>query len=165
MIEIGKAMAGKTAVIQPQKRCEVGTQEIPFINVQSRKGAPGQELIEFALVITVLMFIIVGVFDLGRAFHAVIVITNASREGARYGSAFPDDQPGMVNAAVRESQNSGITVSAADVSVSCLDLDSNGSCDKGWPVRVTVNYAFRPMLGFFLPSTLNLARYTEMMVP
>ena len=48
-------------------------------------GSKGQELMEFAIVLPLLLLIVFGVLDLGRLFHALITITNAAREGARYG--------------------------------------------------------------------------------
>jgi len=44
-----------------------------------RSGAAGQELVELALLIPLLLLIAVGVLDLGRLFHASITITNSAR--------------------------------------------------------------------------------------
>ena len=43
----------------------------------------GQALVEFALVIPVFIFLVMGIFDLGRAVYANSTISNAAREGAR----------------------------------------------------------------------------------
>lgn len=51
----------------------------------------GQSLVEFAFIIPVLMLILLGVFDFGRAFYAYNAISNAAREGARYGTVCPYD--------------------------------------------------------------------------
>jgi len=50
----------------------------------------GQNLVELALVAPLLIALFIGVADLGRAFHAFIVMENAAREAARYGASFPD---------------------------------------------------------------------------
>ena len=128
------------------------------------KHERGQALLEFAMILTVLFFIIVGIFDLGRAFHAVIVIENASREGARFGTRYPDDSSGMQAAAVQEAQNSGIPLSTGDVGVTCTDPDGDG-CDPGNPAIVTVTYDFEPVLNLFLPNSFQLVRTTQMLVP
>jgi Flp pilus assembly protein TadG len=47
--------------------------------------ARGQTLVEFALVIPILIVMLMGIFDLGRAIFAYNAITNAAREGARLG--------------------------------------------------------------------------------
>jgi len=43
----------------------------------------GAVLVEFALTLPILILIVVGIFDFGRAFQEWVVVTNAAREGAR----------------------------------------------------------------------------------
>jgi Flp pilus assembly pilin Flp len=53
----------------------------------------GAVMVEFAVLCTVFLLIVAGIMDLGHAFYMDQVITNASREGARYGvvyTAYPD---------------------------------------------------------------------------
>ena len=38
---------------------------------------------EFALLLPILVLVVFGVLELGRAFFALVAITNAAREGAR----------------------------------------------------------------------------------
>jgi Flp pilus assembly protein TadG len=45
----------------------------------------GAELVEFALVLPLLLFVIFAIFDFGFMFRDFGVITNAAREGARIG--------------------------------------------------------------------------------
>lgn len=45
----------------------------------------GAELIEFAIVMPILLFIIAGIVDFGMMFRTWEAVTNASREGARVG--------------------------------------------------------------------------------
>lgn len=45
----------------------------------------GAELIEFAIVAPLLMFLMAGIFDFGMMFRSYEVVTNAAREGARVG--------------------------------------------------------------------------------
>ncbi|HRN49908.1 MAG TPA: pilus assembly protein [Anaerolineales bacterium] len=46
----------------------------------------GQGMVEFALVIPILLLIIVGIFEAGRALYVYQSISSASREAARLGS-------------------------------------------------------------------------------
>jgi len=48
----------------------------------------GAVAVEFALVIMLLLFIVGGVIDFGHYIYLKHVATNASREGARYGSLY-----------------------------------------------------------------------------
>src|SRR5690606_17088398 len=43
----------------------------------------GQALAEFALVLPILLLLIAGIIEFGRAFHIQQVVTDAAREGAR----------------------------------------------------------------------------------
>jgi Flp pilus assembly protein TadG len=53
------------------------------MNMRSR-GGRGQALVEMALITPVLLFILLGITDIGRAYYQYTVMTNAVREGARY---------------------------------------------------------------------------------
>ena len=44
----------------------------------------GQALVEFALALPVLLLLIFGVLEFGRAFQTKLVMENAAREGANY---------------------------------------------------------------------------------
>jgi Flp pilus assembly protein TadG len=55
------------------------------------RSTSGQATAEFALVIGVLIFIMLGVVDLGRLVAMQSAVVTASREGARYGSATGND--------------------------------------------------------------------------
>jgi Flp pilus assembly protein TadG len=48
-----------------------------------RRGAPGQGLVEFALVFPLIILLLMGIFDLGRAIYAYNTVANAARQGAR----------------------------------------------------------------------------------
>src|SRR3990172_3132337 len=97
--------------------------------------SPGQELVEFAIVLPLLILFLVGVFDLGRLFHATIVLTNATREGARYATFHSNDTTGIKNAVVQEAAASGITLTTGMVTTTC-------PCTSGNPAQVTVTYDF-----------------------
>jgi Flp pilus assembly protein TadG len=122
----------------------------------------GQELAEFAIVLPLLLLVAFGVLDLGRIFHAAITITNAVREGARYGIIHSDDMDGIVDATLAEAQNSGIDLSTSIIDVTCPD-----GCGSGLPIRVTVQYHFTFILiGFVFPEpNLAIVRSAEMMMP
>lgn len=43
----------------------------------------GQSLVELAIVLPILLALLVGIFEMGRAWNVYQVLTNAAREGAR----------------------------------------------------------------------------------
>lgn len=48
----------------------------------------GQNLVEFALLLPILMYILMGIMQFGLIFAAYITVNNAVREGARWGSIY-----------------------------------------------------------------------------
>ena len=53
-----------------------------------RPGDDGQSLVEFSLVLTPLLLILLGIIQFGFIFNSYITIANATREGARDGSIY-----------------------------------------------------------------------------
>ncbi len=52
----------------------------------ARKRAAAQSIVEFALILPVMLIVMLGMFDLGRAFIFGVVVQNGAREAARVGS-------------------------------------------------------------------------------
>jgi Flp pilus assembly protein TadG len=62
------------------------------------KHADGASAVEFAIILPVMMLLMLGGMDLGHAFYMQHVITNASREGARYGANYTGNDSPTTNA-------------------------------------------------------------------
>ncbi len=58
------------------------------------KRTDGAVTVEFAIIISVFLLIVAGIMDFGHAWYMQQVITNASREGARYGITYKTDTSG-----------------------------------------------------------------------
>ena len=102
----------------------------------------GQALVEFALVVTALMLIVVGIFEFGRAVEAYTEISNGAREGARYASVHPDDLDGARAAALAK-----IVLAAGATATASND---------GETVTVRVEYDFQsatPLIGIIRLSS------------
>jgi Flp pilus assembly protein TadG len=52
-------------------------------------GQTGQAVVEMAVALPLLLILLFGIIDFGRALQAYVTINNASREGARAGSVDP----------------------------------------------------------------------------
>jgi len=138
--------------------------------VASNPQEKGQGLVEFALIFTVLLLVGFGALDLGRVFHTLITVTNASREGARYLSLHPADSAegfsGTKKAALSEVEGSIPEISLVQTEVTlCTDHDPVQGCDSGFPVRVKVSYPFKFFMGWLIHSPVTLSHSTEMIVP
>lgn len=60
-------------------------------NRRSPATGRGQSLVEFALVLTPLFIILLGIIQFGFVFNSYITLTNAAREGARVGTVYVYD--------------------------------------------------------------------------
>ena len=59
--------------------------KIPLKTKRTRGNEDGQALVEFALVLPILVLLLIGMMEFGLLLYNQQVITNASREGARFG--------------------------------------------------------------------------------
>jgi Flp pilus assembly protein TadG len=57
-----------------------------------RRGEDGQSLVEFALILTPLLFLLLGIVQFGFIFQAYITLSTAAREAARDASIYVYDQ-------------------------------------------------------------------------
>lgn len=121
-------------------------------------------MVEFALVLPILILIIMGVFDLGRAIYGYNVISNSAREGARYGivhahrNGDPNDLDTVgIQTAARANTFAVDPADITNVTSQCLDPNGNSTieCSSGNSVQVTVFYTFRPLTLFFTSFNLN----------
>lgn len=138
-------------------------------------GQTGQSMVEMALVLPMVLFLVMGIVDFGRVFNAHIVITNASREGAMYGSMCPpggrdssncpwggaDAEAAIKAEVIREAAGSGVTIDASRIVVT-----STGTT-PGTPVVVTVEYPFSAVtsnIGSLFAGSLMLKAETVMVI-
>ena len=75
----------------------------------------GQSILEFALTFPVLLMMLLAIVDFGRAIDALIIVTNATREGARHASVDPSltvsDVQNLVRDQIRGSGTNITTLS------------------------------------------------------
>ena len=131
----------------------------------------GQELVEFALVLPLLLLVVIGVMDLGRAFHASITVANSSRAGARYAVSFGHTDNGATVTPIggeirariiQEAANSGITVDPLLIDIDCSPI----SCDKGTgSIIVTIDYNFPFLFNSIIGTGIDMTHSTEMKIP
>jgi Flp pilus assembly protein TadG len=97
---------------------------------------PGQAIVEFAFASIILLLIVFGTIDFGRAIFNGAELTNAAREGARYGKIKPADTAGIRTRTVDKAKGTGLTT--ANVGVSCT-----GACKSGDTLTVTTQVQFQ----------------------
>lgn len=92
----------------------------------------GQALVEFAITMPILLFLLLGIVDFARAWNVYEVLTDAGREGARHavvdnGSSDAEVQGIVIQAAAR----AGISLTAGDITI------TNGT-GRGDPTTVSI---------------------------
>jgi Flp pilus assembly protein TadG len=61
--------------------------------LSSAQKSPGQSLVEMAIFMIILLFLLAGAINLGVAFFDYVAIRDAAQEGALYGSIYPAADP------------------------------------------------------------------------
>lgn len=105
----------------------------------------GATLVESALVLPILVLLVFGVVEFGRAYNAQVTVTHAAREGVRE-LAITQNPSAASNKAV----NAATSLNPADISVSATN------CTAGFDASLSVTYPFTydiPLLG---SQTINL---------
>ena len=139
----------------PELARDLGRQpEIPRLAGSPRDDKLGQALVEFALAISVFMLLLLGTFDLARAYLAYTVVTIAAREASRYAAAHPTGPAGAAQA----GRNLAVGV---DPNAVLLTVSTAGSPTY---VTVTGSYSFHsvtPFVGALLGDPINMQVQTS----
>jgi Flp pilus assembly protein TadG len=111
----------------------------------------GQSMVELALTITILMALLAGTIDLGRAFFTWLALRDAAQEGASYGSIKPTDSGGIIarvkdnlEQVVRDTNNIAVNYSISPAGQKCLGT-----------ITVDVTYTNFPLTMPFLGTIIG----------
>ncbi|MBF6606748.1 MAG: pilus assembly protein [Chloroflexi bacterium] len=159
----------------------------PRISPRRRVGRSGQALVEFALVVPLLFFMMVIIIDFGRALYIQTALQNGAREGARFGIVHPTwvtaaDRANPDNIVYRASTEPAATVSAVNATVTCTTpggVTSTAtspvslspayvSCAvSGGRIDVKITYDFTPLtplISNVVGTSLTLSGHTRMTI-
>lgn len=114
------------------------------------------------MVLPLLLLIVLGCLDMGRALYTWMAVANASREGARYACLSPNDTSGIIAQAKDDISAEGLSVSSQDLQVQVsAPLGQSG----GSPVIVTVTYRLPLITSFlFRGQALTIKAATQMVI-
>ncbi len=129
------------------------------------RQSDGAALVEFAILCSVFLLIVLGILEFGLLWYTKQVITNATREGARYGIAWDTKADGTRKApkdfspSIESVVNNYIT--GRIPSVNCtVTVENNTAYQTGTKgsdliVRVACTNAY-DLLGGFIPALRNI---------
>lgn len=127
----------------------------------NRLSERGQSLVETALVLPILLIILMGIFDFGRAVFAYNAVSNSAREAARV-AIVNQNTTGVVDEGKRSAI--GLNPDAVDVT---FTLPGCGTPVRiGCTAQVTVDHewsAITPIIGSLI-GPIQLSSTTEMPV-
>jgi Flp pilus assembly protein TadG len=112
----------------------------------------GQSLVEFALVALLVMLILAGVLDLGRAFFTYVALQDAAGEGSAYGAVRPTwvehtSVPGQSNDPnniVYRVKNSSFNSNIIKWEDTIVEVEVP-SAEAYQPITVTVSFTYTVM--------------------
>lgn len=121
------------------------------MNIKNQKGASA---VEFALVLPLLIVLLFGIIEFGLILYDKAVVTNASREGARYGIVYRE--PGseitcdnITNIIQTYTAGKLITFgSVNNVAISYAPGDCNPGSGNDLTVTVSYQYDYLLLPGF-----------------
>jgi Flp pilus assembly protein TadG len=130
-----------------------------------RRGR-GQALVEFALVVPLFMLLLAGMVDFGMGLNASITVTNAAREGARFGTVSPDatDIENRARAIATGLEQSRLTVASSctrpvgSTPATC----TLSTWQAGDSVVVQVGYDYQMIWPLAMGTTIHVSSASEM---
>lgn len=141
-----------------------------MIGHRSQRGA---SLPETVIVMAVLMFLILGIIDFGRALYTYSFVAQLAREGARWAIVRGTDCTVLTDCSATQAEvqtyvqslSEGATT-ASSITATYTSPSCGGSPPfaPGCTIAVTVSYPFKFMFPFLPSSTLNFSSTSEMVV-
>ena len=119
-----------------------------------------QALVEFALAISVFMLLVLGTFDVARAYLVYTVVTNSAREAGRYAAVHVDEAGCAANA-----EQAGLNL-AVGIDPTALTLSVSCTPQTFAVTYITVNGTYRfhsvvPLVGALLGDRLTIQVLTS----
>lgn len=127
-------------------------------NILSTKK--GQSIIETALIMPIIILILMGIIDFGLLFNNYLVITNASREGARSAAVGSTDSK-VIDTVI------SITSTLDQTKMTTSIYPSESLRKNGDQVTVTVDYDYyllTPVISAIIPNPVHIKGKTVMRV-
>lgn len=130
--------------------------EHPMNKIKSERG---QSMVEFAISLVVILWLLAGAVEFGIALFQFIQLRDAAQEGALYGSINPTDVAGIRDR-VRAASSSPINLSLLpDSDIIVTYPDSGSHCvAKGIRVRVEFDHqVFMPFAELILGNSRTIS--------
>ena len=142
----------------------------------ARNSERGATMVEAALVLPILIALLGGIYDFGRAYHKYQVITDAAREAARYGvtpsvsgnasytcgATTVGSRPTAAQiqcVAQKSAQYAGVTLTTANITVNqanSITVNGNATTYTTVTVQAPINYLWFKFANANITATANM---------
>jgi Flp pilus assembly protein TadG len=116
------------------------------ITINDHRDDDGAALVEFAIVLSLLVMLVFGIVEFGRAYNAQITLTHATREGVRVLAITQDSA-----AARAATAGAATTLDPSKLTISTAE------CSPGYPTQVVASYPFFLSIPLVGERTLTLS--------
>ena len=116
----------------------------------------GQQLAELAFILSMLLIILFGAVDLGRAFHTYIGLTNGAREAARFAAV--NNATASSSQVTQELNPTGGSFTGCVGGSLIVTAPNVATIGRGNPYTVTVSCKFQlvtPLIGLAVGADAN----------
>ena len=114
----------------------------------SHDSERGAAAVEFALLLPLLLMLVLGTIEFGRAYNAQITLTNAARDGVRV-MAIANDPTSAKTAAKNAAASVSTTIPTSDITL------STNACSTGNQVTLTIKYNLSTITGIAGPFPMT----------
>ncbi|KPV50716.1 hypothetical protein SE17_25285 [Kouleothrix aurantiaca] len=109
---------------------------------QKNRSPAGQALVEFALLGTLLITLVLGIFDFGRAYYTQVQIKNAVGDAGYYAIQNPGNDTGTKNRITQQLSGLNPAISSSNIAITC----SSGI------TKIRVDYQYHFVFSWLVPS-------------
>lgn len=121
---------------------------------------PGQSLVEFALIATLLITLLLGLVDFGLAYSSQIALRNAVAEGGYYAIQHPNDVDGIEAAIDKELANRPLIEKASPAVITACTVDPVG----GKETTIEATYTHNLLFSYIVPG-MKVTLHSQTVVP
>lgn len=121
------------------------------VTMRSEKGAAA---VEMALILPVLILLLLGIMEFGRAFNTQVTLTNAARESVRVMSIAKNAQDSRASAiSAAGTLSPGLT--SSNIAIAIPGSTSTDPCPAGSTATVTLSYSLNSLTGIAGPFAMT----------
>lgn len=119
-------------------------------NPTKKRKEGGQSLVEMAIALVILLLLVGGIFDIGRAFFTYMALRDSVQEGALYGSINPTLTQEIRNHVLGSSNMIPNLIGNDDITVEVI-----GTACTGNMIRVSAEYDAFPITMPFIGTVIG----------